>query len=131
MISIALVTLSTVLTGGAIAPSAIAPPSAHTAKNQLVARLSAPTHRPRVGHAWRITITARTAAGRPVKAEVRYQYLSGGQIVARRSHYRFTGTFHDNVVWTAQSVGIPLTFRAVVTSSIGNRNLDYAVQVQR
>ncbi len=107
--------------------AAFAAPAAAT----LDARLYAPTHHPRAGAPWPITITARTAAGRPVRAEVRYVYLYRGQVVGRRSHYRFRGTFHDTIVWPARSVGIALTFRAVVASAVGRRNLDYAVRVRR
>ena len=101
------------------------------AADTLVARLHAPGHHPRANKPWRITITARSSSGGPVRAEVRYQYLFHGQVVARRSHYRFRGVFHDTIIWPARSIGIPLTFRAVVTSRIGNRNLDYAVRVRR
>jgi hypothetical protein len=71
------------------------------------------------------------AAGRPLAASVRYQFLFAGRPVASRSHYRFRGTFHDVVSWPARAVGIPLTFRAIVRTSLGTRNLDYAVQVRR
>ena len=63
---------------------------------------------------------------------MRYVYLYQGQIVGRRSHYRCRGTFRDTIVWPRRSIGIALSvFRAVVTSSIGSRNLDYAVRVRR
>lgn len=93
--------------------------------------LHAPTHRPDVGEPWPIAIRAFDQAGRPLAAEVRYQYLFGGAVVARRSHYRFRGTFHDRFRWPARSAGIPLTFRAVVTTPLGTRRLDYDVRVRR
>jgi hypothetical protein len=93
--------------------------------------LSAQTHRPVAGAAWPIVIRAHDAAGRPLQAEVRYQYLFAGVVVARRSHYRFRGTFHDTFRWPARSLGVPLTFRAVVTTPLGTRRLDYDVRVQR
>jgi hypothetical protein len=64
-------------------------------------------------------------------ASVRYQFLFAGRPVASRSHYRFRGTFHDTLTWPASAVGIPLTFRAIVRTSLGTKNLDYAVQVRR
>ncbi len=93
--------------------------------------LSAQTHRPVVGAPWPIVIQAHDAAGHPLRAEVRYQYLFAGSVVARRSHYRFRGTFHDTFRWPARSLGVPLTFRAVVTTPLGTRRLDYAVKVTR
>ncbi len=93
--------------------------------------LSAPTHRPTAGAPWPIAIRAHDAAGRPLPAEVRYQYLFAGSVVARRSRYRFRGTFHDTFRWPARSLGVPLTFRAVVTTPLGTRRLDYDVKVTR
>jgi hypothetical protein len=93
--------------------------------------LSAPTHRPSAGAPWPIVIRAQGPGGRPLRAEVRYRFLFGGSVVARRSHYRFRGTFRDDIRWPARSIGIPLTFRAVVTTPLGTRNLDYPVRVRR
>lgn len=93
--------------------------------------LTATTHRPKAGAPWPITIRAVGPDGRPLRAEVRYQYLFGGAVVARRSHYRFRGVFHDTFTWPAQSLGVPLTFRAIVTTPLGTRNLDYKVTVQK
>jgi hypothetical protein len=83
------------------------------------------------GAPWPILIRAHDAAGRPLRAEVRYQYLFAGSVVARRSHYRFRGTFRDTFRWPARSLGVPLTFRAVVTTPLGTRRLDYDVRVKR
>jgi hypothetical protein len=94
------------------------------------ASLHASTHHPRVNAAWPISFTV-TSQGTAAKAEVAYEYLFGGQVVAHRSHYRFTGTFHDLFRWPASAVGYPLTFRAVITSSGASLNLDYPVQVVR
>jgi hypothetical protein len=93
--------------------------------------LAAPGHRPVVGAPWPITIRARGPGGEPLRAEVRYQYLFAGSVVARRSHYRFKGIFRDTIRWPARSLGIPLTFRAVVTTPLGTRKLDYPVRVRR
>jgi hypothetical protein len=74
-------------------------------------------------------LTARDAGGRPLRAEVGYQFLFAGRVVARRSRYRFRGRFRDVVTWPRRSVGVPLTFRAVVITRLGTRNLDYPVVV--
>ena len=94
------------------------------------ATLTAGTHTPRVGAPWPITIRA-AAGARPLPASVRYQFLFAGRPVASRSHYRFRGTFHDTLTWPASAVGIPITFRAIVRTPLGTKNLDYAVQVRR
>jgi len=115
--------------GGASEPSPS--PSTERRPPAPVITLSATTHRPRGGAPWPIVIRAHDAAGRPLRAEVRYQYLFAGSVVARRSHYRFRGTFHDTFRWPARSLGVPLTFRAVVSTRLGTRRLDYDVRVQR
>jgi hypothetical protein len=95
----------------------------------VTARMRLSGHHPRVNAAWPVRFTVKRR-GRPVKAEVRYQYLFAGQVVARRSHYRFYGSFHDVFRWPASAVGYPLSFRAVVTAAGVTLNLDYPVQVQ-
>jgi hypothetical protein len=52
-------------------------------------------------------------------------------VVARRSHYTFTGSFSDIVVWPSASVGYPLTFRALIGSDGARIYLDYPVQVTK
>ena len=120
----------------ACAAFVLAAPATTSAEPRLpaakpVIKLYAPNHYPQVGHDWRIKITAYTSSGRPLAAEVRYQYLYGGQVVARRSHYRFRGTFRDNIDWPAQAIGYRLTFRSVVKTKLGTRNLDWWVVVRR
>ena len=95
------------------------------------ATLSVPGHHPKAGRPWPVTVTA-SYNGRPVTAHVRYAFLYGGQVVSRQSNYRFHGRFTDRgFIWPARAVGYRLTFRAVVYSSRGSRNLDYWVQVRR
>ena len=87
-------------------------------------------HHPRVNEPWPVSFTV-TQAGRPARARVRYEYLFAGQVVAHRSNYGFTGSFHDVFRWPRSALGYPLTFRAVITSGGATLNLDYAVQVIR
>ncbi|HUY60052.1 MAG TPA: hypothetical protein VMV16_10115 [Solirubrobacteraceae bacterium] len=96
----------------------------------MSATMHASTHSPRVNRPWPVSFTV-TSAGKPVKSEVRYQYLFAGQVVARRSHYTFDGSFHDVFTWPASAVGYPLTFRAVIGSGKITLNLDYPVRVVR
>jgi hypothetical protein len=96
----------------------------------VTATLHAGTHNPRVGRPWPVRFTV-TRAGGPVTASVSFEYLFGGRVVARRSHYAFVGYFSDTFIWPSAAVGYPLTFRAVVVSGGTTINLDYPVQVSR
>jgi hypothetical protein len=119
---------------GLLAVSAVASaPAPVAARSPFVAKLRAPQgHHPRVDKPWPIIITARSHRGRPLSGRVRYEYLYGGQVVARRSNYRFrNGRFRDELTFPGRSVGYRLTFRAVVTTRLGRVNLDYWVEVKR
>jgi len=121
---------STTNTGGEATPSHVVSVYVVTATSGAVtARMNAAGHNPRVGVPWPVSFVVKSN-GKPAKAEVRYEYLFGGQVVARRSHYRFTGSFHDTFDWPASAVGFPLTFRAVIISEGITLNLDYPVQVR-
>jgi len=97
------------------------------------ATLFAPTHSPKAGANWNYSIRVRSAAGRPLPATANIEFVFGGQVVGHESPptHRFVGDLHDTVQWPAKSIGIPLVFRAVVSTSAGARSLDYPVQVQR
>jgi hypothetical protein len=94
------------------------------------ATLHASTHQPKVNRPWPLHFLV-TRGGRPVRAGVSYEYLFGGQVVARRSHYTFDGRFSDVFMWPSSAVGYPLTFRAVIVVGKTLINLDYPVQVTR
>lgn len=96
----------------------------------VVATLRASTHTPTVNRPWPLHLTVTRGAA-PVKATVEYEYLFGGQVVAHRSHYAFTGHFSDQLRWPSSAVGYPLTFRAAIVSQGATINLDYPVQVTR
>ena len=96
----------------------------------VTASMHVGTHHPRVNRPWYIQFTVNRGS-RAVRASVSYEYLFGGRVVARRSHYNFTGRFSDTFRFPASAVGYPLTFRAVIVSGKVKINLDYAVQVSR
>jgi hypothetical protein len=107
--------------------------SAHVvtaASGAVSATMTAAGHSPRVDAPWPVSFVVERSGG-PARAEVRYEYLFGGQVVAHRSRYSFTGSFHDTFRWPASAVGYPLTFRAVIRSTGVTLNLDYPVQVVR
>jgi hypothetical protein len=66
-----------------------------------------------------------------VRAKLSYEYLFGGNVVAKRSDYTFTGHFSDRFLWPGSAAGYPLTFRAVIIAGGQTLNLDYPVQVVR
>jgi hypothetical protein len=99
-----------------------------TSSGGVTATLHAGTHHPKVDGPWPIRFTV-TRAGHAAKAGVSYEYLFGGQVVAHRSHYTFTGHFSDIFRWPSSAVGYPLTFRAVIVSEGATIDLDYPVQV--
>ena len=96
---------------------------------EVTATMHGSSHTPTVGN-WPVHFTV-TRAGQPARASVGYEFLLDGEIVARRSHYTFTGSFSDLLEWPATAVGYPLTLRAVITSGATVINLDYPIQVTR
>jgi len=55
--------------------------------------------------------------------------LFNGKVVAVRAHHTFTGHYSDALVFPANAVHEPLTFRAVITAGSTTINLDYAIEV--
>jgi hypothetical protein len=117
--------------GSSSSKHATAGPAPRPAGPAFVATLQAPGHNPRAGRPWPVVVTATARDGRPLRAVVRYQFVFAGRVVAERSRYAFRGRFRDVVTWPARSVGIPLTFRAAISTALGARNLDYPVTVRR
>ncbi|MFL5902726.1 MAG: hypothetical protein ACJ76Q_02785 [Solirubrobacteraceae bacterium] len=104
------------------------------AEARLSVTMDAGTHHPEAGKKWPITITARNGSKR-VCGNVRYAFLFHGRAVGHRNPGvggRFCGHFKDPaIIWPKRSIGIPLTFRAVVDTRLGQRNLNYSVKVRR
>lgn len=122
-------------TGATSATTTTAPASTTpSAAAALVARLRMPSHQPKAGGHWPITVVL-TWHGKPARGHISYEFLLGGQVVSRQQvggeSPNFTGTFHDDILWPASAVGYTLTFRVVVTSPYGTKNLDHPVRVQR
>ncbi|MFL5848957.1 MAG: hypothetical protein ACJ76R_08480 [Solirubrobacteraceae bacterium] len=119
-----------ILAIGAAATLALVP----VAEARLSVTMHAGTHHPKAGKKWPITITARNGSGR-VCGNVRYAFLFHGRVVGRRNPgvgRHFCGHFKDPaIIWPKRSIGIPLTFRAVVDTRLGQRNLNYSVKVRR
>ncbi len=96
----------------------------------VLATMHGGTHQPRVGARWPFQIIV-THHGRPAKATVTYEYVFGGQVVARRAQHSFTGRFSDEIEWPSSAVGYPLEFRAAIVCEGVTINLDYPVVVAR
>lgn len=114
--------------GTVLAASATATSTVTKASLGVTASMQVGTHNPKVNKPWPLKFTV-TKGGKAVKASVSYEYLYGGKVVAKRSHYTFTGHFSDTFLWPATAVGQPLTFRAVITSGKALIYLDYAIKV--
>lgn len=106
----------------------VAPGVVSGSSGAFAASMHAAGHHPHANKPWPISFIA-TDAGKPAHAQVAYEYLFAGQVVAHRSHYKFTGHFKDVFRWPSSAVGFPLTFRAVIEGAGATLNLDYAVQV--
>ena len=106
-----------------------------TPQSKLVAHLFATTHAPKAGVRWPIRITARDTDGHAVRGTVRYAFLYQGEVVLRQNpkvDKKFVGDFRDrHLAWSKRTIGLQLTFRAIVDTKLGQANLDYAVKVHR
>lgn len=116
---------STTVTGTAVSPGLV-----KATAGEVTATLRAGTHKPRVNAAWPIHFRVLEGST-PAKAHVSYEYMFGGSVVAKRSHYAFSGHFSDVFRWPSSAVGYPLTFRAVIIAGGQTLNLDYPVKVER
>lgn len=107
-------------------------------------KLHAPNHHPKAGAKnWRITVTARTASGKPLRATAVYHFLYNGTVVATRypnpgkgrrpaRPYPFRGRYSDTILWPKRAAGYRLTFRVAVTvRGKGTVNRDWWVRVRR
>lgn len=98
----------------------------------VVATLHAVGHSPKVGK-WPITVTL-TKGGRPIAGHVSYAFLFNGQVVSKQpvtfESPNFVGVFHDQLIFPARAVGIPLTLRIIIQTPYGVTNINYPVKVQ-
>ncbi len=129
--------------GAALLASAALAVPAVAAAPAFKATLRTPKIQPKVGKLWDITVTAKSNAGRPLRASAYYQFVFNGQVVStqypapgtkgvgiRHSPLTFTGHFSDQLLFPARSAGIPLTLRVVVTSTgHGTVKLNHNIRV--
>lgn len=105
--------------------------------------LTATTKAPKVGEAWRWTVTARDGT-KPVAARVKLQIVLGDIVVGcwkdgamaqcagktAGDAISFRGKRTGVIRWPAESVGVALTFQAVVTANKRTQRLRTPVRVQ-
>ena len=116
-------------------PSAAAP---------ITATLTTTTPKPIVDQPWRWTVTVKSAAGKPLPAKMRLQILFAGTVVGCWKNGAMTQCSGQNagtwivfkgrksgvLTWPAQSLGVRLTFQAVVVSGGQTKRLRAPVTVQ-
>ena len=132
LFSLALVLAALVLAASA---SAAAP---------VKATLNASSPTPLVDEPWRYTVVVRDGSGKPIVAKMRLQILFGGLVVGcwkggamtqctgatAGAWIKFKGKRTGVITWPAQSVGVKLTFQAVVVVATRTLRLRVPVTVQ-
>jgi len=128
----------------ALALAAPAPAPAAPPKAPVKATMTTSSTTPVVDAPWRYTVTVRDAAGKPVAARMRLQILFGGVVVGcwkgtamtqctgadAGTWIPFTGRRTGVLTWPAQSLGVKLTFQAVVRAGTRTFRLRAPVTVQ-
>ena len=126
----------------AILAALLVPSAAASTQVRAVLRTSSAT--PVVDEPWRYTVTVRSAAGKPLAARMRLQILVGTTVVgcwkggemaqcldgSLGSWIVFKGKRTGVLTWPAQSVGVKLTFRAIVVAQKRTFRLRAPVTVQ-
>ena len=100
-------------------------------------RLTADSHRPRVGKPWHYEVRVTDASGRPVPATVHLQILFGGAPVGQIGRHRVANGVWSETIGTdgnapfpARARGLTLVFEAVVTARGQTRRARYSIHVR-
>lgn len=125
----------------ALVLAAAVPAASAGAAAPVRATLTASSPTPLVDEPWRYTVVVRDAKAKPIVAKMRLQILFGGLVVGcwkggamtqctgatAGTWIKFKGKRTGVITWPAQSVGVKLTFQAVVV--VGTRTLRLRVPV--
>ncbi len=114
----------------ALAAPAALPGPAVAASPGITAKLSAPTHTPKVGGE-KISITV-TKGKLKLSGSVKYQfYFPGLGLVSTQPGHKFTnGLYRDTLLWPASAVGKKLTVKIIITTPYGTTSIDYWFEVR-
>jgi hypothetical protein len=94
-------------------------------------QLRLPSHQPKVGERWPITLLARTGAGKSVDGTVSYAFLFAGRVVASRPGGEMRkGLFHDSLLFPSRAVGVPLILRVILKTPRQTGTVDQQVTVE-
>ncbi|HEY2939076.1 MAG TPA: hypothetical protein VGJ27_04630 [Gaiellaceae bacterium] len=100
-------------------------------------RLTAQSHRPRVGKHWSYEVRVTDAAGKPVPATLHLQILFGGVPVGQVGRHRVAnGIWREtlgapgNPPFPARARGQPLVFQAVVTAKGQTKKANWWIRVR-
>jgi hypothetical protein len=100
-------------------------------------RLTADSHRPRVGKPWHYEVRVTDASGKPVAARIHLQILFGGTPVGQVGRHRVAnGVWQEtigagaNQPFPARARNVPLVFEAVVTADGQTKKVDFPITVR-
>ena len=106
-------------------------------KPRIHVRLTADSHRPRVGKPWHYEVRVTDAAGKPVPASIHLQIVFNGVPVGQVGRHRVaSGVWREtigagaNQPFPSRARGIRLTFQAVATALGQTRKADYWIVVR-
>jgi hypothetical protein len=103
-----------------------------TRTGPFTAGLAATTHTPTVNVKWPFVVSAKSRAGKALKASVHLQVFENGKRVDIVGWRQFTGTYKSFKRWPASTRGHTYTFQALVIATGANKRkaqlvLNYAV----
>jgi hypothetical protein len=105
--------------------------------SQLHITITAPTHHPRAGAKWPVTIRAVNGYGQQVHGTVTMRIVFNGAPVGKVDNgrvYRFFGTWREKpgqeITWPKASRGQPLEFEAIVKAQHKTVKKTFAITVR-
>ncbi len=98
------------------------------------ATLRGENHTPTAGTAWRYTVRATSASGKPLYGTVETDFAFAGTVVGRESppiHKLKKGVLHDKITFPSSAVGHTITLVAVIRTSVGSVALGWPVTARK
>ena len=100
------------------------------------AKLTAPTHTPKVNTKWRYSVRVTTLKGKPVRARITVQIadptggvhpVQFGSTTKDVTNWPISGVFRDYVIWPADSREVMLKLRVTVKVGAAKKVVQYRV----